>query len=110
MHLENSTDQEVVLVGANSPEFGKVEIHNSIIENDVAKMVPQTQLVIAPKQSVIFSPGGLHFMLINPKQPLKAGDKINLTLNFKDGTTQAVQAEVKRNGEKPTVDPHQHQH
>lgn len=108
MHLKNDTDQEVVLIGASSSEFGKVEIHNSIVENGVAKMIPQAQLVIAPKQDVILSPGGLHLMLINPKQPLKSGDKVNLTLNFKDGATQAVQAEVKRDGEKPAADPHQH--
>lgn len=108
MHLENATDREMVLVGASSPEFAKVEIHNSVIENGIAKMIPQPELVIAAKKDVMLAPGGLHIMLINPKQPLKAGDKVNLTLNFKDGTTQAVQAEVKRNTDAPAAESHQH--
>ena len=90
------TDHEIMLLEASSSEFEAVEIHNTVIENDVAKMVPQPQLPIPAHQSISLEPGGLHLMLMDRKQPLVAGDQVNLTLKFSEGSPQQVMAEVKK--------------
>ncbi|OQW93464.1 MAG: hypothetical protein BWK79_10985 [Beggiatoa sp. IS2] len=94
MTITNSTDHELVLVSVNSPEFGKVELHHTVVEDGVAKMIHQTQISIPAKQSVAFEPGGFHFMLLDSQQNIVAGNKVTLVLNFKEGQ-QSVVAEVK---------------
>jgi hypothetical protein len=94
MTITNLTDHELMLVSANSPEFGKIELHNTVVEDGVAKMIHQTQVPVPAKQSVVFKPGGFHFMLLDSQQNIVAGNKITLVLNFKEGQ-QSVVAEVK---------------
>ena len=94
MTITNATDHEVVLVGASSPEFGKVELHNTVVEEGVAKMIPQPQIAIPAKESVAFKPGGLHIMLLEGQKNIVAGNKITLVLDFKENQ-QSVVVEVK---------------
>jgi len=42
-----------------------------------------------------FEPAGMHIMLIQLKQDLSAGQKVNLTLNFKTSGKLVVEAEVR---------------
>jgi copper(I)-binding protein len=62
----------------------------------IMRPVPYIRL---PKgKTVKLAPGGLHIMLIDLKQPLKAGDKVPLTLKtLSDGKTDLhdVTAEVR---------------
>ena len=52
-------------------------------------------------------PGGLHVMLIDLKQPLKAGDTVPLTLRFDDGGKQLVNVPVRAGDGAPPMD-HKH--
>jgi copper(I)-binding protein len=94
--MMNHSGETRKLVGASSKQFKKVEIHKTINEGGVAKMKAQSSVEISTGATVDFKPGGLHLMLMNPKQPLKAGDKVELMLNFNDGEKVAVTAEVKK--------------
>ncbi len=85
MSISNPTDKTVVLLGAESPLFEKVELHRSIMENGMAKMEQHKQLEIPAHGRVDFSPGGFHLMLVNPRQPLKAGDTATVTIKFEGG-------------------------
>jgi hypothetical protein len=86
------------LVGAESPQYEKVELHASRITGGVATMEPVAQVEVLPGRSVSFAPGGLHLMLIGPKAPQKAGGSVPLTLSFSDGSKISVSAIVKRDG------------
>ena len=94
--LMNPTDAEVSLVGATSPQYKMVELHLSKVEDGIATMVKQDQITIAPEGKLEMKPGGFHVMLMHPKQPVKAGDTINITLNLADGSTIAIDAPVKK--------------
>lgn len=98
------------LVGAASDAFEKVEIHKTVHEAGVAKMVAQDSVEIPMHATVKFEPGGLHLMLINPKSPLKAGDKVNITLKFGDGGEQQITASVKKGGGAKQEHHHEHMH
>lgn len=70
------------LIGASSPAAAKVELHKSVVEGGIARMLPVPTMDLKPHQPVELHPGGLHLMLTSLKAPLKAGEKIRITLKF----------------------------
>ena len=70
------------LVSASSPVAGVVEIHEMAMENNVMKMRAIPGLALPAGKTVELKPGGYHVMLMDLKQPLKAGETIALTLVF----------------------------
>lgn len=95
MTVMNKGDTPRVLVGASSPAFGMVMLHRTVMEGGMAKMVHQKAITIPAKGSVTFEPNSYHLMLMKPKQVLKAGDLVEITLKFKNGETMTVTHKVK---------------
>jgi periplasmic copper chaperone A len=48
MQLHNAGSEELVIQGASSPVCERVEIHRTVIEEGVARMIPQEELRLAP--------------------------------------------------------------
>ena len=81
--IENKGATPDKLIGGSSPAAGKVELHETAMNNGVATMRPvKGGLSISPAQSVTLAPGGYHLMLMQLKAPLKKGDKVPVTLAF----------------------------
>ncbi len=95
MNLHNHGDKERVLVGATSPAFESVMLHKTVFEGEMSKMVHQRMITIPAKGMVSFEPNSFHLMMMKPKQVLKAGDKVLVTLKFQNGETQEVSHEVR---------------
>jgi len=72
------------LVGVSSPVAGLVELHEMKMDSDMMRMRQVDALALPAGQSIVLQPGGYHLMLLDLKQPLKAGDKVPLTLEFED--------------------------
>ena len=71
------------LVGGSSDAAAKVEVHEMSMDKGIMKMRPITGgLEIKPGETVELKPQGLHLMLIKPKNPLKQGDHVKVTLQF----------------------------
>jgi len=98
-----TASQNTRLVAAESPVAGVVEIHEMAMDKDVMKMRAVTGLELTAGRPVELKPGGYHVMLMDLKQPVKAGDSVPLTLVFEDAAkqrfTQTVQAPVKALGQ-----------
>lgn len=75
--LENRGNETIRVTAVSSPQFGRIEMHETVVENDVARMRPLEEIVIAPGERVVFEPGGMHLMLFEPRRPLDS-----VTLNF----------------------------
>jgi copper(I)-binding protein len=94
--------QPVSLVSASSPVAGVTEIHEMAMEKDVMKMRQIPKLEVTPGKPTELKPGGYHVMLLDLKQPLKAGDSVPITLTFekadKSRQTVEVKAEVRALG------------
>jgi hypothetical protein len=90
--------QGAKLVGASSAVAGVTEIHEMAMEGNVMKMRAIAALDLPAGRSVELKPGGYHVMLMDLKQPLKAGEKvkIELRLEMTDGkrVTQPIDVEV----------------
>lgn len=73
-----------------------VEMHETVIEADIAKMRPVNDGVIVPEKSqVAFEPGGLHVMLVGLSRDLKTGDTITLTFNFENAGSVEIRVPVR---------------
>jgi copper(I)-binding protein len=90
--------QGAKLVGASSAVAGVTEIHEMAMEGNVMKMRAIAALDLPAGRPVELKPGGYHVMLMDLKQPLKAGEKvkIELRLEMTDGkrVTQPIDVEV----------------
>ena len=82
------------LLSAASPAAASVEIHSMTMEGDVMKMRQVDAIELATGQTVELKPGGYHLMLMGLKAPLKAGDKIPLTLKFEQAGEVVVTVNV----------------
>ena len=81
------------LVEVRTPAAGIVELHEMALQGDVMRMRAVDVVELKPGQPVEFKPGGLHVMLMDLKQPLKAGDELPLTLVLEgaDGKRQTLE-------------------
>lgn len=86
MKIENKGSQSDVLIAAETDVAGLVELHETVVENDMAMMKPLAEGISLPFGSVTeLKPSGMHVMLMELKRELKAGETITLTLIFKSG-------------------------
>ena len=108
MNISNNGTTPVQVVAVSSPGFAATELHRTVVEDGVARMEPVGQLEIAAGASVSLEPGGLHLMLIEPKQIPQEGDSVTLVLHRADGMCKTLQAPVQRDSS--TGDTHQQHH
>ena len=95
MTLRSSDDQERFLVGAETPAAVSAELHMHTSDDGVMRMRHIPHIHLPPGNAVTLQPGGLHIMLFDLKAPLAVGDQVPITLIFEDGSTEAVNAEVR---------------
>ena len=93
MMVSNQGDKERILKGAESPLFGKVELHRTVHKNNIAMMIAQPEIKIPPRGKLEMTPGDYHVMLIAPQEVLKAGMDVPLTLHFANG--EAVKLDIR---------------
>jgi copper(I)-binding protein len=94
MHITSA--QGGKLVGAQSPVAGVTEVHEMAMEGNVMKMRPVPALELPAGKAVELKPGGYHVMLMDLKQPVKAGETVPLTLTVegKDGKRETIELKV----------------
>lgn len=105
--------QDDLLLGASSPVAEVAEMHESSMTGGIMRMRPVASLPVPARQRIEFSPGGLHLMLINLRQPLRMGEKVPLELRFEKAGRLKVEAEVRSLPPTPAEsggDMHQHHH
>jgi copper(I)-binding protein len=98
MMLMNEGDSADALLSAETDVAEVVELHETKMEGDVMKMSPVSKIEVPAGGSATLKPGGLHVMLINLKQKLTPGEKIELTLNFEKSTPMTIKAEIREAG------------
>lgn len=107
LDIENSSDKVLTLISAESTDFERIEFHLSQIEDGVARMQQENQIIIAPNTTFSFEPGSYHMMLINNSAPMREGKIISIKLTFEDGETYNFNTIVKRSD---STEFHNHEH
>ena len=77
LEISNRSDTALTITRVDSPQFGKVEMHQTIVEDGIARMRPLDKLDIAPGEAAVLERGGKHLMLMAP-----VADAELVTLNF----------------------------
>lgn len=96
LKINNPSRQDHEIVAIQSDAFERVEIHESMMQDDMMTMVELQSLVLPAGGDLELKPGGKHLMLINPIQGLQVGDHFNIVITFADETSQRVQLEVRK--------------
>lgn len=94
LQLHNPGPEPMVVVGAESPLFGAVELHGTVMEGGVARMRHQPTVTVAPGETARFEPGGLHLMLMQATETIPATGTIPLSLLLEDGQRMDFEATV----------------
>ena len=83
---DNST-----FIRAETPSASSVEVHSMTMIDGVMKMRMLPELPLKAGIEEKLTPGGFHLMLFDLKKPLIAGEKLDLTLSFRDATGKITQ-------------------
>ena len=83
LQIRNTGQSADTLVAVATDAAERAELHETVIENNFAKMLARPDGLAVPAQGqLVFGPGGNHIMLVGLKQSLTAGMTVKLTLSF----------------------------
>ena len=77
LDISNHSGATIRITRVSSPDYESVEMHETVVEDDVARMRAIPVLEIADGGTVVFEQGGKHLMLMRP-----TGTPDTITLNF----------------------------
>lgn len=90
LSLTNNSAQDIQITHVTSPQYGNVTLHETQLENDIARMRPIDSLIITAGNTTRLERGGKHLMLSDPiDQPhpvilnFYSGDTLLLSLHTK---------------------------
>ena len=94
MELKNPGDTAIDVVSADAEGFRAVELHLSVNEGGMHRMIEQERITVPAGESVHLAPGGYHVMLIGPERSLPEGEVVEIDLGLADGGQVTVEAPV----------------
>jgi len=94
MVLDNR-GKTTALVGARTAACESVELHTHARVGGVMTMRPVERIEIAAGERTVLEPGGLHLMFLGLARPLRAGEALELTLVFEDGSETTIPVDVR---------------
>ncbi|HTT04260.1 MAG TPA: copper chaperone PCu(A)C [Steroidobacteraceae bacterium] len=93
--LNNESARTVTLVAVQSPAYASVALHRTLTSGGTARMVAVPGIAVPPHSTLNFASLGYHLMLMQARQAVKPGQQVALTLQFADGGTLHISAQVK---------------
>lgn len=96
LSLSNNSQRTITISRVASPQFGSVELHETTVENGVARMRALAALDIPGGATVRLERGGKHLMLM---RPAAAGDTVSLQFFDNDDLILALEASFEPPGD-----------
>ncbi len=107
--IKNKGDKPDRLLTASTPVAERVEVHRMVTEAGVMRMREVAGIDLPPGAITSLRHGGeYHLMLMNLKQPLKDGDRFDLTVNFERAGAQTVKVWVQTPRDASQDNQHKH--
>ncbi len=94
MTIHNPSQVAVSIVAIHSEAFASVEIHRSVMQDGMMRMDLVEALEIDADTSLQLAPGGLHLMMMQPVEPTRPGEHIEIILQLSDGSKQSLKMKV----------------
>ena len=95
MNITNNGSRNIAIESIASESFARIEIHQSFEKAGMMTMRAVHTLSIPPRKSVRLKPGGFHQMM-DPLRELSPGDKISVSLQPDDQTSQSITMIVRK--------------
>lgn len=95
MEVVNTSDKPDELVNARTKTASSTELCSDIKEGNKKSVQKVNFITIPPKGNTVLDPQGRHIELQKINRPLKAGDKVDVTLWFKNGENVNISVPVK---------------
>jgi len=96
MTIVNRGATDRVIVGAESTDYERIELHRSVIKDGVSTMQAIDEVRVPANGRVEFAPTDLHLMLIGPRRPQAAEGHVQIVLRLGGGEEVDVSAVVRR--------------
>jgi copper(I)-binding protein len=96
--VENTGTTSDRLIRVASSAAGGAELHEMAMDGGVMKMRAIAAMDVPAGGRLELKPGGYHVMMIDLKQPLKAGEKVPLTLTFERAGSIDIAVDVEAMG------------
>lgn len=93
--VKNNGDKADTLFKVTSDAAEIVQVHETYKKGDMMGMREVENVVIEPDSTFHFKPRGHHIMLIKLRKDLNVGDKIEVTLHFKQAGEIKTSAVIK---------------
>ena len=93
--MQLSSPQGARLVEVRSPVAGMVEMHETTLDQGIARMRHVRRIDIPAGTGVALRPGGYHVMLMALKRQIKVGETVPLTLVVENADGKRSTVEVK---------------
>ena len=90
--LENSSDQDLHIVGVRSELGETVGLHEMVSDEDGQMVMQQSPdgFTVPAGGSFELAPGGAHVMLMGLTEPIEPGEEVAYELELEDGSTMEV--------------------
>lgn len=92
--LVNEGKQPFTLLGASSPAFNMIHMHLSTEQNGKSTMLKIEGIEMNPGETLRFTPGSYHLMLMQRVKPLQVDDQVPITLKFSGNQSLEVMFKV----------------
>jgi len=105
MVLQNDSDAPASLESVETGAASSAELHRMSRDQGMMTMAQVPNVPIPARGRTALEPTGYHLMLIGLKKPLRAGDRVKLTLHFRGKKKIAVVATVQESAPVAPVKP-----
>lgn len=92
--MDLTATRDMALIGGATPAASSVELHYMRMHDGGMEMREMESIKLPKGKTISLEPGGLHAMLIGLKAPIKAGDRVPLTLTVRDRAGALSKVEV----------------
>ena len=100
MKITNKLPNEVKLLSVDIDGVQSVELHKTVSDGKVMKMVKQSHIPLPANSSIVLKPGSWHVMMIGLEKQFPEGSVHQVQLNFDNGFKQNIKIKVKKHQKK----------
>lgn len=93
--LVNDSARTVTLVAVHSSAYASVALHRTLTSGGTSSMVPVAAIAVPAHATLDFASLGYHLMLMQARHDVQPGQQVPLTLQFADGGTLRISAQVR---------------
>ena len=93
--IENHRDELLTVTRISSPQYARVEMHETVLDNGVARMRALPSLAVEGNTTVELKAGGKHLMLFSPGNALLPGKPVALHIHLASADSLIVETTLK---------------